>query len=212
MEYSGADETTVGEGDDEWIATHDSSTHFARHSLVVTDMFFPSFVPARDGDVEITELKADAPPAAARAPAAAENDDDDDDDECAFSAWLSYPTLSLTTGHFSVPDLDDFDLEDNLADDDDPAALAAAPAAQPAASGADDNILSTRTYDLSITYDKFYQTPRLWLFGYDEHRKPLSPAQIYEDISQDHANKTVTIEPHPHLSISQASIHPCKVR
>lgn len=29
-------------------------------------------------------------------------------------------------------------------------------------------IIRTRTYDLHITYDKYYQTPRLWLFGYDE--------------------------------------------
>merc|ERR1712117_939523 len=29
-------------------------------------------------------------------------------------------------------------------------------------------IVATRTYDLNITYDKYYQTPRLWLFGYDE--------------------------------------------
>ncbi len=35
-----------------------------------------------------------------------------------------------------------------------------------AASG--DGILQTRTYDLNITYDKYYQTPRLWLYGYDE--------------------------------------------
>ena len=32
-------------------------------------------------------------------------------------------------------------------------------------------ILATRTYDLNITYDKYYQTPRLWLFGYDENRE-----------------------------------------
>jgi len=31
-----------------------------------------------------------------------------------------------------------------------------------------DEILRTRTYDLHITYDKFYQTPRLWLYGYSE--------------------------------------------
>lgn len=31
-----------------------------------------------------------------------------------------------------------------------------------------DDILRTRTYDLHITYDKFYQTPRLWLYGYNE--------------------------------------------
>lgn len=32
----------------------------------------------------------------------------------------------------------------------------------------DDPILPTRTYDLSITYDKHHQTPRMFLFGYDE--------------------------------------------
>jgi len=35
----------------------------------------------------------------------------------------------------------------------------------------DGEILQTRTYDLNITYDKYYQTPRLWLFGYDEVRR-----------------------------------------
>lgn len=71
-------------------------------------------------------------------------------------------------------------------------------------------IIHTRTYDLTITYDKYYQTPRLWLFGYDETGVPLQPIQIYQDISQDHARKTVTIEPHPFLPLSTASIHPCK--
>lgn len=32
----------------------------------------------------------------------------------------------------------------------------------------EDEIIHTRTYDLHITYDKYYQTPRLWLTGYDE--------------------------------------------
>ena len=31
-------------------------------------------------------------------------------------------------------------------------------------------IVCTRTYDLNITYDKYYQTPRLWLTGYNENR------------------------------------------
>lgn len=34
--------------------------------------------------------------------------------------------------------------------------------------GGESGILQTRTYDLNITYDKYYQTPRLWLYGYDE--------------------------------------------
>jgi len=102
-----------------------------------------------------------------------------------------------------IPDIDDINLEDNLVEEEDPAAL------KPS-DDKGDNILRTRTYDLSITYDKYYQTPRMWLFGYDEHRRPLSQDEIYQDISQDHAKKTVTMEPHPHLSVTQASIHPCK--
>jgi len=77
--------------------------------------------------------------------------------------------------------------------------------------GASPEILATRTYDLMITYDKYYQTPRLWLTGYDESRKPLTMDQMFEDFSADHANKTVTMESHPHLGDTppQASVHPC---
>jgi len=72
-------------------------------------------------------------------------------------------------------------------------------------------ILSTRTYDLNITYDKYYQTPRLWLFGYDEKRQAMTVDQMYEDFSADHANKTITMETHPHIpGPPQASVHPCK--
>ncbi|XP_015112408.1 ubiquitin-like-conjugating enzyme ATG3 [Diachasma alloeum] len=72
-------------------------------------------------------------------------------------------------------------------------------------------IIHTRTYDLHITYDKYYQTPRLWLFGYDENQKPLTVEEMYEDVSQDHAKKTVTMETHPHLpGPPMASVHPCR--
>jgi len=74
----------------------------------------------------------------------------------------------------------------------------------------EDNILKTRTYNISITYDKGYQTPRIWLFGFDENNIPLTPEQIFEDISEDHAKKTVTIEAHPHENFSLATIHPCR--
>lgn len=104
-----------------------------------------------------------------------------------------------------MPDFDDIpDLEEDLDDIHDPAILL----------NTDDNILKTRTYDLSITYDKYYQTPRyisciiyrVFLFGYDENGSPLSTPQIFEDISQDHAKKTVTIEVHPHEEFTLASI------
>ncbi|KAJ2806712.1 E2-like enzyme [Coemansia guatemalensis] len=113
-----------------------------------------------------------------------------------------------------IPDIDD-ELEGfGEVEDSDPTANAAISANTTAsaakAGGEEDKILRTRTYDLSITYDKYYQTPRVWLFGYDEQGKPLTTRQIFEDISEDHAKKTVTIETHPHLAVQQASIHPCK--
>ncbi|KAK4880758.1 hypothetical protein RN001_008904 [Aquatica leii] len=75
----------------------------------------------------------------------------------------------------------------------------------------DDEIIHTRTYDLHITYDKYYQTPRLWLTGYDESHKPLTVKQVYQDVSKDYAMKTVTMEVHPHLSVPRmASVHPCR--
>lgn len=135
--------------------------------------------------------------------------------------------------------------------------------------GADhDHIVSTRTYDLMITYDKYYQVPRFWLVGYDENRQPLKSSQvqqrrysllhqctalklcvcnttvctdvqadkclllvigahhitqgakvlpdlkcdiqILEDVSEEHARKTITVDPFPHSGVLAASIHPCK--
>jgi ubiquitin-like-conjugating enzyme ATG3 len=76
---------------------------------------------------------------------------------------------------------------------------------------AKDNLLLLRAYDVMITYDKYYQTPRVWLIGYDENRNPLTPQHIFQDISADHAHKTVTIEPFIHsTSLQAASVHPCK--
>ncbi|KAH9371158.1 hypothetical protein HPB48_017085 [Haemaphysalis longicornis] len=95
----------------------------------------------------------------------------------------------------------------------DEAAAAAAPssAGDGDPSSLDGGIVSTRTYDLNITYDNYYRTPRLWLYGYDEKREPLSMEAMYEDISQDHAKKTVTMEAHPHLpGPPMASVHPCR--
>ena len=74
----------------------------------------------------------------------------------------------------------------------------------------DNEIIKTRTYDVSITYDKYYRVPRVWLRGYDENGNPLTSQQIFEDISADHAHKTVTVEPHIHTGVVCASIHPCR--
>ncbi|CAI9102687.1 OLC1v1000994C2 [Oldenlandia corymbosa var. corymbosa] len=106
-----------------------------------------------------------------------------------------------------IPDISEFEDSDNL-NESDPAALPSTylVALEPD----DDNILKTRTYDVSITYDKYYQTPRVWLTGYDESRKLLRPNLVLEDVSHDHAHKTITVESHPHLPGEHASIHPCR--
>ncbi|CAN6912691.1 unnamed protein product [Brassica oleracea var. botrytis] len=102
-----------------------------------------------------------------------------------------------------IPDMEEFDEADNVVEND-PATYLVAHEPD------DDNILRTRTYDISITYDKYFQTPRVWLTGYDESRMLLQPELVMEDVSQDHARKTVTIEDHPHLPGKHASVHPCR--
>lgn len=96
-------------------------------------------------------------------------------------------------------DMADFEDSNVLVDED-----AAAPTA------ADDNLLKVRTYDLSITYDKYYQTPRVWMTGRSAEGQPLTGKEMMEDVMTDYANKTVTIEVHPHVAGPHASIHPCK--
>ena len=109
-----------------------------------------------------------------------EENDDDDDDD------------------ESIPDMEDVEEEDAI--------LIAAPKKEKN----NEDLLRTRTYDVSITWDLYYQTPRVWLNGYDEQKNSLAPKSVYEDISADHAKKTVTIDPHPHTNVSSASVHPCK--
>jgi ubiquitin-like-conjugating enzyme ATG3 len=44
-----------------------------------------------------------------------------------------------------------------------------------------------------------------------QNGRPLTPPQIFQDVSAEHAFKTVTIEPFPHsVSLQAASVHPCK--
>ena len=104
-------------------------------------------------------------------------------------------------------DMDDYE-DDDILIDDDAAALPRAAAANSDSSA----IVKTRTYDLSITYDKYYQVPRIWMVGRDENDQPLTSNQMMEDVISDYANKTVTMETHPHVSSScpHASIHPCQ--
>ncbi|KAF9933563.1 E2-like enzyme [Linnemannia zychae] len=190
MEYTDEDAEThiEADGGDTWVMSHSSRGAGGPIEEIAGSM---------DDDDEEAEAEAEAQ-AAIRAmermklqdqlQAAAEDDDDDED----------IPDID------DIPDMDDYD---DMEEEVDAATLA--PVA-PTAVDPGDKILNVRTYDVFITYDKYYQTPRMWLFGYDEHRRPLVSSQIFEDVSQDYAKKTVTIESHPHLNMSLASIHPCR--
>lgn len=109
----------------------------------------------------------------------------------------------------AIPDIASLsNIDDLLQEEDDPAALKAP--AYFVRNAPDAEFVAARTYDVSITYDKYFQTPRIWLFGYNENGVPLSPEEIFEDILTEYAAKTVTVDPHPCTGIPTASIHPCR--
>jgi ubiquitin-like-conjugating enzyme ATG3 len=116
-----------------------------------------------------------------------------------------------------VPDLGDLDLADAAADEATVSAASGAPTTAAATTTAS-TITRTRTYDLHVTYDQYYRVPRFWLVGFDEQGRPLTSEQVLEDVSEDHARKTITVEPHPHGGVGggaaaggqAASIHPCR--
>lgn len=73
------------------------------------------------------------------------------------------------------------------------------------------NNKSKRSYDLFIHYSTAYRVPRMYLIGYDSNGSPLSPEAMFEDISSDYRDKTVTIEKAPFLKdTTTISIHPCR--
>lgn len=72
----------------------------------------------------------------------------------------------------------------------------------------EEDVVRCRRYNISLTYDTYYKTPRLWLQGYDENKKVLEK-EIFDDVMAEHAKKTVTLEKHTILGgAKQATIHP----
>lgn len=69
-----------------------------------------------------------------------------------------------------------------------------------------------RYYDLYITYSTSYRVPKMYLVGFNGDGSPLTPEQMFQDISPDYRTKTATIEKLPFLNspATSVSIHPCK--
>jgi hypothetical protein len=56
----------------------------------------------------------------------------------------------------------------------------------------DEKIEDFRKYDIYISYDEYYHTPRLWIKGNDYNGKPLTSKEIFQDIYSEYQNETVT--------------------
>eukprot|EP00397_Hematodinium_sp_SG-2012_P055844 GEMP01068465.1.p1 GENE.GEMP01068465.1~~GEMP01068465.1.p1 ORF type:complete len:306 (+),score=56.03 GEMP01068465.1:199-1116(+) len=102
----------------------------------------------------------------------------------------------------------DFSVVDNLLVEVDPAKAVVEDGYVIAQAPEEDNF-KVRNYDLHISYDKYYQTPRLWLSGFIAGM-PLNPQEVFEDVLSAYQSKTVTVDPHPFTRLPTASIHPCK--
>jgi len=101
----------------------------------------------------------------------------------------------------------DFDWSDSGEDDD-----AKAPKAKAAAGDDEDDEERFRVYDVTIVYDQYYASPRVYLFGYSEkdHNQPLNKEEMMEDVYAENREKTVTVDPHPFLKAPCISVHPCR--
>ena len=72
------------------------------------------------------------------------------------------------------------------------------------------DVVKTRTYDVTVTYDFYYKVPRMWLMGYNEKGLPLTDEEMKEDVMPEYRNKTVTIEPQTCTGLRNISVHPCR--
>jgi ubiquitin-like-conjugating enzyme ATG3 len=125
------------------------------------------------------------------------------------------PTATAGDADDEYADMADFEDDDIMEDEaavTSPTVAADATTTTTTSNHNNDDILKVRTYDLSITYDKYYQTPRIWLMGYadDGSSRPLTGDEMMQDVISDYAHRTVTIENHPHVHGPHASIHPCQ--
>lgn len=122
-----------------------------------------------------------------------------------------HPKINTASAATPLPEDDDeyADLEDDTMDHDETTATAADLTTDFSAT-TKSNIQRVRTYDISITYDKYYQTPKVWILGYSSEGTPLSTEQMFQDIMPEYVQRTVTIESHPSVGTTQLSIHPCQ--
>lgn len=65
-------------------------------------------------------------------------------------------------------------------------------------------------YDITITYDNYYRTPRIWFHAHNVNGTLLTNDEILKDFSIEHTHVSVKIEKHPYYISLCVSVHPCK--
>ena len=72
--------------------------------------------------------------------------------------------------------------------------------------------MSLRFYNVVVSYDQYYGSPRMYLFGYKcgAQNVPLTKEEMMEDVYSANREKTATIDPHPFVQAPCISIHPCR--
>ena len=73
-----------------------------------------------------------------------------------------------------------------------------------------ENISKNHYYNISITYDQYYRTPRIWFEGTDAGGGLLTQNEIYSDFMIEYIKVSLTLETHPILKMNCISVHPCK--
>ncbi|CAI4050642.1 hypothetical protein N7582_004972 [Saccharomyces uvarum] len=107
-----------------------------------------------------------------------------------------------------IDDIDELIQDMEIKDDDENEEAEGHNATGPLAKG----IAQERYYDLYIAYSTSYRVPKMYIVGFNADGSPLTPEQMFEDISADYRTKTATIEKLPFYknSVLSVSIHPCK--
>jgi len=73
-----------------------------------------------------------------------------------------------------------------------------------------ENMSKNHYYNISITYDQYYRTPRIWFEGTDGGGGLLTQNEIYSDFMVEYIKVSLTLEVHPILNMNCISVHPCK--
>ena len=77
--------------------------------------------------------------------------------------------------------------------------------------GVDRAVSAVRLYDMYLVYDTYYACPRVYLVGRHFNGHPLAPDEMMQDVYQDYAEKTATLERHPFFpDLLTISVHPCR--